>query len=81
MLINEIINNSKLNFNSLFIINSYNEETGEIKTVYRSWLDNRSWLGNDVPFDICMKKCTTITSKTVTGWGYNCPCIVLEYTE
>ena len=49
MLINEIINNSELNFDSLFIINSYNEETGEIKTVYRSWLDN------NVPFDICMK--------------------------
>lgn len=73
MLINEIINNSELNFESLFIINSYNEETGEIKTVYRSWLDN------DVPFDICMKQCTMITSKTV--WEYNCPCIVLEYTE
>lgn len=81
MLINEIINNSEFNFDSLFIINSYNEETGEIKTVYRSWLDNRSWLYNDVPFDICMKKCTMITSKTVTVWGYNCPCIVLEYTE
>ena len=38
MLINEIINNSELNFDSLFIINSYNEETGEVKTVYRSCL-------------------------------------------
>ena len=28
MLINEIINNSELNFDSLFIINSFNEETG-----------------------------------------------------
>ena len=28
MLINEIINNSGLNFDSLFVINSYNEETG-----------------------------------------------------
>lgn len=36
MLINEIINNSALNFDSLFIINSFNEETGEVKTVYRS---------------------------------------------
>ena len=73
MLINEIINNSELSFESLFVINSYNEETGEIKTVYCSWLDN------DVPFDICMKQCTMIISKTV--WEYNCPCIVLEYTE
>lgn len=73
MLINEIINNSEFNFDSLFIINSYNEETGEVKTVYRSWIDN------DVPFDICTKQCTMITSKTV--WEYNCPCIVLEYTE
>ena len=40
MLINEIINNSELDFDSLFIINSYNGETGEVKTVYRSWIDN-----------------------------------------
>lgn len=73
MVINEIINNSELNFDSLFIINSFNEETGEVKTVYRSWLDN------NVPFDICMKQCTMITSKTIRD--YNCPCIVLEYTE
>ena len=73
MLINEIINNSELNFNSLFIINSFNEDTGEVKTVYRSWLDN------NVPFDICMKQCTMITSRIISG-GY-CPCIVLEYTE
>ena len=73
MLINEIINNSELNFNSLFIINSFNEDTGEVKTVYRSWIDN------NVPFDICMKQCTMIESKTISG-GY-CPCIVLEYTE
>ena len=73
MIINEIINNSELNFDSLFIINSYNEETGEVKTVYRSWLDD------DVPFDIRMKKCTMITSKTIGD--YDCPCIVLEYTE
>ena len=69
MLINEIINNSELNFKSLFIINSYNEETGEVKTVYRSWIDN------NVPFDICMKQCTMITL------DYKYPCIVLEYTE
>ena len=73
MIINEIINNSELNFDSLFVINSFNEETGEVKTVYRSWLDN------DVPFDICMKQCTMITSKTI--WDYKYPCIVLEYTE
>ena len=73
MLINEIINNSELNFDSLFIINSYNEETGEVKTVYRSWLDN------NVPFDICTKQCTMITSKTIGD--YKVPCIVLEYTE
>lgn len=73
MLINEIINNSELNFNSLFIINSFNEDTGEVKTVYRSWLDN------NVPFDICMKQCTMIASKTILG-GI-CPCIVLEYAE
>ena len=72
MLINEIINNSELNFDSLFIINSFNEETG-VKTVYRSWLDNT------VPFDICMKQCTMITSKTIGD--YKVPCIVLEYTE
>ena len=72
MLINEIINNSELNFDSLFIINSFNEETG-VKTVYRSWLDN------NVPFDICMKQCTMITSKTIGD--YKIPCIVLEYTE
>ena len=73
MLINEIINNSELNFDSLFIINSFNEETGEVKTVYRSWLDN------NVPFDICMKQCTMITSKTI--WDCDYPCIVLEYME
>ena len=73
MLINEIINNSKLIFESLFIINSFNEETEEVKTVYRSWLDN------DVPFDIRMKQCTMITSKTI--WDYKYPCIVLEYME
>ena len=73
MLINEIINNSEINFESLFVINSYNEETGGTKTVYRSWLDN------DVPFDICMKQCTMITSKTIRD--YNFLCIVLEYTE
>ena len=73
MLINEIINNSELNFDGLFIIDSFNEETGEVKTVYRSWLDN------DVPFDICMKQCTMIASKTIGD--YDCPCIVLEYTE
>lgn len=73
MLINEIINNSELNFNSLFIINSFNEDTGEVKTVYRSWLDN------NVPFDICMKQCTMIESKTIRDFNY--PCIVLEYTE
>ena len=73
MLINEIINNSELNFDSLFIVNSFNEETGKVKTVYRSWLDN------DVSFDICMKQCTMITAKTI--WNYNCPCIVLEYME
>ena len=73
MLINEIINNSELNFNSPFIINSFNEDTGEVKTVYRSWLDN------NVPFDICMKKCTMIASKTIGDFNY--PCIVLEYTE
>lgn len=71
MLINEIVNNSELNFYSMFIINSYNEETGEVKTVYRSWLDN------NVPFDICMKQCTMITSKTIQDFNY--PCIVLEY--
>ena len=70
MIINEIINNPELNFDSLFVINSYNEETGEIKIVYRSWLDE------DVPFDICMKQCTAITSKKI--WN---SCIVLEYTE
>ena len=36
MLINEIINNSEINFESLFVINSFNEETGKVKTVYRS---------------------------------------------
>ncbi len=75
MIINEIINNSELNFDSLFVINYYNEETGEIKTVYRSWIDD------NVPFNICMKKCTMITSASKTVWNYNCPCIVLEYTE
>lgn len=73
MLINEIINNSELNFYSLFVINSYNEETGKVKTVYRSWLDN------NVPFDICMKQCTMIRSKTIGDYDY--PCIVLEYME
>ena len=73
MLINEIINNSELNFNSLFIINSFNEDTGEVKTVYRSWLDN------NVSFDICMKQCTMMESKTIGDFNY--PCIVLEYTE
>ena len=73
MLINEIINNSELNFDSLFVINSYNEETGEVKTVYRSWIDN------NVPFDICMKQCTMITSKAIGD--YKVPCIVLEYME
>lgn len=73
MLINEIINNSELNFDSLFIINSFNEDTGEVKTMYRSWLDN------NVPFDICMKQCTMITSNTIKDFNY--PCIVLEYTE
>ena len=73
MLINEIINNSELNFDSLFLINSYNEELGEVKTVYRSWLDN------NVPFDICMKQCTMMTSKTIGD--YKIPCIVLEYME
>ena len=73
MLINEIINNSEINFESLFVINSFNEETGKVKTVYRSWLDN------DVPFDICMKQCTMITSKAIVD--YKIPCIVLEYTE
>lgn len=73
MLINEIINNSELNFDSLFIINSFNEETGEVKTVYRSWL------GNDVSFDICMRQCNMITSKTIGDFNY--PCIVLEYVE
>lgn len=73
MLINEIINNSELNFNSLFIINSFNEETGEVKTVYRSWLDN------DVPFDICMRQCTMMASEIIQDCGY--PCIVLEYVE
>ena len=73
MLINEIINNSELNFNSLFIINSFNEDTGEVKTVYRSWLDN------NVPFDICMKQCTMITSRIIENFNY--PCIALEYTE
>ena len=72
MLINEIINNSELNFDSLFIINSFNEETG-VKTVYRSWTEN------NVPFDICMKQCTMITSKAIGD--YKIPCIVLEYTE
>ena len=72
MLINEIINNSEFNFDSLFIINSYNEETGEVKIVYRSWLDN------DVPY-ICMKQCTTMTSTTIGD--YKIPCIVLEYVE
>ena len=73
MLINEIINNSELNFDSLFIINSFNEETGETKTVYRSWLDN------NVPFDICMKQCTMMESKIIGDFNY--PCIVLEYVE
>ena len=73
MLINEIINNSEINFDGLFIIDSFNEETGEVKTVYRSWLDN------DVPFDICMKQCTMITSAAMGD--YKCPGIVLEYTE
>ena len=73
MLINEIINNSELNFNSLFVINSFNEETGKVKTVYHSWLDN------DVPFDICTKQCTMIALKTIGEYNY--PCIVLEYTE
>lgn len=73
MLINEIVNNSELNFDSLFIINSFNEETGEVKNVYRSWLDN------NVPFDICMKQCTAITSTTIRDYNY--PCIVLEYME
>ena len=73
MLINEIINNSELNFNSLFIINSFNENTGVVETVYRSWLDN------NVPFDICMKQCTMISTKIIKSWGY--PCIVLEYAE
>lgn len=73
MLINEIINNSELNFDSLFIINSFNGETGEVKTVYRSWLDN------NVPLDIRTKQCTMITSKTI--WDCDYPCIVLEYME
>ena len=73
MLINEIINNSEINFESLFVINSFNEETGKVKTVYRSWIDN------DVPFDICMKQCTMITPKAIGD--YKIPCIVLEYTE
>ena len=73
MLINEIINNSEINFDSLFVINSFNEETGKVKTVYRSWLDN------DVPFDICTKQCTMIASKAIRD--YKIPCIVLEYTE
>lgn len=72
MLINEIINNSELNFDSLFIINSYNEETGEVKTVYRSWIDN------NVPY-ICMEQCNMITSKAIGD--YKIPCIVLEYLE
>ena len=73
MLIYEIVNNSELNFDSLFIINSFNEDTGEVKTLYRSWLDN------NVPFDICMKQCTMIRSKTIKDYNY--PCIVLEYME
>lgn len=73
MLINEIINNSELNLNGIFIINSFNEDTGEVKTVYRSWIDN------NVPFDICMKQCNMIESKTIGDFNY--PCIVLEYTE
>ena len=73
MLINEIINNSEINFDSLFVINSFNEETGKVKTVYRSWLDN------NVPFAICMQQCTMITSKTIGD--YKIPCIVLEYME
>ena len=73
MLINEIINNSELNLNGIFIIKSFNEDTGEEKTVYRSWLDN------NVPFDICMKQCTMISTKIIKSWGD--PCIVLEYTE
>ena len=72
MLINEIINNSEFNFDSLFIINSYNGETGEVKTVYHSWIDN------NVPY-ICMKQCAMMTSKTIGD--YKIPCIVLEYME
>ena len=44
MLINEIINNSELNFDSLFVINSYNEETGESEDIFQYFIvDCDNW--------------------------------------
>lgn len=74
MLINEIINNSEMELKAMFIIRVYNNETGETTIVYRSWMDN------NVPFDICMKPCTMISLCKVHEVGeiYS-DCIVLEY--
>ena len=74
MTINQLVNNSDLNFEAHILIQSYNNQTGEVEEVYNSW-DGSKY--KDFPHEIGNKE---ITYATIIS-GANFPYLLIEFQE
>ena len=77
MTINNLVNNSDLNLEAHILIQSYNDETGEVKEVYNSWDWEKYQHSHDCTHEIGNKE---ITYATVIS-GVNFPYLLIEFQE
>ena len=74
MTINNLVNNPDLNLESHILIQSYNDETEEVKTIYNSWDGNKY---KDFPHEVGNKE---ITYASIVS-GANFPYLMIEFQE
>ena len=72
MTINNLVNNSDLNLEAHILIQSYNDETGEVGEIYNSWDGNKY---KDLPHEIGNKEITYVT--VISGAYF--PYLLIEF--